>query len=218
MKTPSKKTKTKKVKKVSFSKLSKPQKRVAIAKDVLMQIKRGKYIAGTGSYITNVKVEGVRGNAEGYFGKIKSQPIKENFAKIQECTVCAMGACLMSITKFENKLDFGEVGSGVSAINNEKVKELFSSLFEPLQLLLIERAFEGDSGGTLVAEQLFNLDECDSDIRKQVIKCEKFYQRFTENEDKLSDYELTEQREKNDELRLTAIMENIIRNKGTFKL
>lgn len=208
------KTKSKKItkKKTPFSKLSKPKKIVAIAKDVLMQIKNRRYIANTGAYITSIKMN------EGYLRDFIDQSIKKNFGKIKKCTVCAMGACLMSITKFENKLNFGEVGSSASDLDNPKVKELFSSLFTPIQLLLIERAFEGESGGTLVAEQIYDIDEYESDIKKQVKKCEKFYQRFNKIEEGLDINKRVEQQEKNSEKRLTAIMDNIIYNKGTFKI
>lgn len=176
-----------------FSSLSKPEKRVAIAKDVLQQIKIGKYIAETGSYIGGIKFIGGE-----YISDMENEDIQKNFKKIRKCEVCAMGACLMSVTKFANKLEFGDIGSSITELNNDKVKRLFASIFSPSQLLMIERAFEGDSGGTTVGCDVFDLDEYD--FEKQIEKCDEFYKSYFEQEE-----------------RLVAIMKNIIKNKGTFK-
>lgn len=205
------KTKSKKiVKKIIFSKLSPSQKRVAIARDVLEQIRLGRYVANAGSYIDELVMKDGKERYEMY-----GKDIKHNFSKIKSCEVCAMGACLMSITKFENKLNFEDVGNKISDLDKEKTKELFSSLFEPSQLLMIERAFEGDYLGTTVGGNIFDLDEYD--FKKQIAKCEDFFQRFNKEEGIGYD-ELKEQKRLNQENRMIAIMKNIIRNKGTFKL
>lgn len=180
-----------KVKKVPFSKLSKAKKRVAIAKDVLKQIRVGKYIANKGKYISRVDAPDIE---DVYY----QSDIKKNFSKIKNCNVCAMGACLMSATKFANKLKFQDIGSGVGDLNNPKVKDLFKSIFSPEQLLLIERAFEDKTGGSTVGCDVFGLEEWD--FEKQIQKCSEFYGEYN-----------------NDETRLIGIMNNIIKNKGTFK-
>lgn len=178
-----------------FSKLSKSEKRVVIAKDVIQQIKVGKYLAETGGYIDGIffKKQDKMDSS-----KMEDMDIKKNFGKIRQCTVCAMGACLMSITKFQNKLTFGDVGSGVSDMSNTKVTKLFKSLFSDIQLHLIEKAFEGTDTVTLSSE-LFGLDE--DNFSEQVERCDRnFYSEYgTDSE------------------RLIAIMRNIIKNKGTFK-
>lgn len=181
-----------KTKKVPFSKLSKPEKRVAIAKDVLSEMKR-KYIPVAGVYIHYMEfIKGVEDS------DMESQDIQSNFKKIKECNVCALGACLMSATKFANKLNFCDIGDSVEHLNNDKVKKLFNSLFTPLQLLMIEIAFEGNGGGDRFAVDVFGLDKYEFiDI---VNECDSFHQRY-----------------KNDRNRMTAIMKNIIENKGEFK-
>lgn len=192
MKQSSKKTKTKKEK--PFSKLSKPEKRVAIAKDVLEQLKLKIYTADSGRYVAYLRFI----DTENYPGK--NEDIKTNFDKIQHCYVCAMGACLMSATKFANKLNFSDIGSTIGDLRNEKVKKLFSSIFDPKQLLMIEIAFEGDTmreNAYRIGYEIFNVDN-DNDLRHS---CHKFYRRYEEN----------------DEERLIAIMKNIIKNKGEFK-
>ena len=199
--------------KINFSKLSPERKRVAIAKDVLQQIKLGRYIASAGSYIQALMMKDGKERWE-----MAGEDIKRNFTKIKSCEVCAMGACLMSITKFENKLKFSDVGASMEQLHNEKNIELFSSIFSPEQLLLIEMAFEGDSGGTRVGVDLFGLSR--NDFKKKIAKCGKFYQKFDlsdKKSSKMSNKEINEYREIAEEKRLTAIMKNIIKNKGTFK-
>ena len=190
MKKLSKKIKVKKVKKVPFSKLSKSQKRVAIARDVLEQIKQEKYVANTGSYISYMTFNGGE-----YINKYED--IKKNFKKINNCRVCAMGACLLSATKFANKLSFGDIGDSIDGLHNDKVKELFASIFSPLQLLMIETAFEKKHEGTRVGVRLFDMDKFnyDGELRKCVAFCDSYHPQD----------------------RMIAIMKNIIKNKGTFK-
>jgi hypothetical protein len=183
----------------SFSRLSRAEKRMTIAKDVIAQIKRGKYIAEKGTYISDIttpKLEDSWGSkVEGF----EEKDVQKNFSKIQSCTVCALGACLMSSTKFANQLVFEDVDSvdADSMVKNEKVNKLFKSLFSPEQLFLIEEAFEGDNEG------------CSSRVgkmmgarvpKKLLKKSVKFFDESGE-----------------DEHRLISIMKNIIKNKGTFK-
>lgn len=186
----------KKITDKQFAKFSLAEKRVVIAQDVLAQLKAKFYIAKKGNYIFYIdRLEGVKYSAD----------IKKNYAKIKSCTVCALGACLMSITKFENKLTFsdadlffpGETNCQAKRIANKKAKSLFASLFSAEQLLLIENAFEGVSGGTRVGKELFykNLSSEQKDA------CTQFY----------NQYQVISNR-------LKAIMENIIKNKGTFIL
>ena len=186
-------------KKVSFEKLSPSQKRVTIAKDVIAQIKLGRYIADSGSYIANINFKNNLGDDE-----MHNKDIKKNFGKIKSCTVCAMGACLMSATKFANKLSFGDVGDSVRDLVNDKVKDLFSKLFSPEQLLLIETAFEGGGddtdGDSRVAYDLFDLDRNQFEGSDFLQPSDEFRNNYYESEK-----------------RLIAIMENIIKNKGTFK-
>lgn len=186
MKNPSRKI----AKKVPFSKLSKPQKRVAIAKDVLQQIKQKKYIAEAERYVSRINFV----DAFDSYG----EDIKSNFKKIKDCRVCAMGACLMSATKFANKLNFEDVGHSISDLKNEKVQTLFAEIFSPKQLLLIETAFEGNNGGDKVGEEIFEIDSCQ--YANEKIKCDKFHDKYD-----------------NPQSRMIGIMENIIKNKGEFK-
>ena len=209
MKKISKKTKTKKV---PFSQLSPEKKRVAIARDVLEQIRIGRYISNGGSYIDALLMKDGKDKWD-----MSSLDIKSNFGKIKNCKVCAMGACLMSITKFENKLDFYDIGNDIENLNNEKTKILFQSIFSPEQLLLIERAFEGKSGGTTVGVNIFSLSE--DDFKNKINKCQKFYKKFELKPKKDATIKEKENRTRlNHQNRMIAIMRNLIKNNGTFKL
>ena len=199
MKKLSKKSKIKRAKKVPFSKLSKPQKRVAIAKDVIAQIKIGRYVANVGAYIDSINF---KNDLE--MGEMKNKDIQKNFGKIENCTVCAMGACLMSATKFANKLNFRDIGGSTDDLDNKKVKDLFSKLFSPEQLLMIETAFEGEGESwndeSRVAYDLFNLNKGYFKGSDMLRASDSFGNGYEEDDEKL-----------------IAIMQNIIDNKGTFK-
>lgn len=173
-----------------FSKLSQPEKRVAIARDVLLQIKHQKYIANAGAYIKNMTFDGIYIN--------NGEDIKKNFKNIHRCSVCAMGACLLSATKFANKLSFDDIGESIDSLRNDKVRELFASIFSPLQLLMIETAFEGKFSGTRVGVSLFDMNKYEH--QNELNKCIEFYHNHF-----------------NAESRMITIMKNIIKNKGEFK-
>ena len=70
------------------TKLSKSQMRVAIAKDVIKQLKAGVYIpAGTYFWVAT----------EGTFsGLLSNENVQEEVLKLQDCKVCAIGAAFVS--------------------------------------------------------------------------------------------------------------------------
>lgn len=169
-----------------FAKLDKAGKRVMIAKDILLQLDSKKLIANAGKYIQrdslNLKYD---------------EDIKANYHKIKECKVCALGACLMATTKFNNKLKFDDIGDSFGELNLTKTSSLLLDLFSKKQLLLIECAFEGNQDyGDRFSKNAFGIEL--SPMENQ--KADNFQ----------SNYE-------GDDERLRTIMENIITNKGTFK-
>lgn len=171
-----------------FSKLSKPQQRVRIAKDVLLQLKKKKYIAAEGAYINNTDLMF-------YSGLSSSDDIQKNFSKIHECRCCALGSCLLSITKFKNTLNVGDVMGKYNFL--QKSKKLFK-MFSPKQLLLIENSFEGRPSSdtmTRVGNKVFGANT----TRKENIECMAFYYKYP-----------------NSNSRLIAIMKNIVANKGSL--
>lgn len=172
-----------------FNSLSKPEKRVAIAKDVIKQVKAGKYYPS---------------NWYGYidFEKVVDEnlSIQENFDKIKNCSCCMLGACLLSITKFQNQLKFKDtydeekLDTGFQG-NNSKITKLLSSVFTPKQQALLEACFE--NGNYEHAKNAFKI----SLSPDEVIDCFEFFEKYEHPDE-----------------RVIAAMENIIKNKGNFIL
>jgi hypothetical protein len=109
---------------------------------------------------------------------------------------CALGACLLSTTKFKNKLNFGDVDSLCS---NSDSWKLLRGVFSHSQINMIEYAFEASHHGARVGEDYFG-DNVKFNYDERV-KCISFGRSFYSDSD-----------------RIVAIMKNIIKNKGTFKL
>jgi hypothetical protein len=163
------------------------EQRVLVAKDVLEQIRLEKYVARRDRYM--------RIFSRLSYYELEFLDIKSNFDKLDYCDVCAMGACLLSITRFKNELKFMEADSGYFGNPKSKAVEMLLSVFEGKQLTLIEAAFEyvyGDS--TNVGKHAGFLLE---DAEKEAAL--KF---------RPSVY--------SDEEALIKIMQNIIDNNGTF--
>lgn len=187
-----------------FNTLPTNEKAVLVAKDVLTQIKAKRYKPRVGTYMHIASGYKFVGN------------IKENFNKIEECQVCALGSMLMSSTHLGNILTTKDIKPCLDRDDlrrSEKVTELFSSIFTNKQLLLIETAFEGYS--------FFY------DINKTLIK--KLYQkvfRYHESSDRYADEILTfdetlacemfHRKYPAAEKRLNAMCRNIVRNNGVF--
>lgn len=110
-----------------FNKLTKPEKRVVIAQDVINYINIKKFKPRAGNYVTSI----------GYSltGDIQSQ-----FDEIENCHVCALGGCLLSTVKYTNKVKFEDLFYFTS---DSDIADTLSSIFSQNQLYLIEKAFEG---------------------------------------------------------------------------
>lgn len=104
------------------------------------------------------------------------------------CEVCAKGALFISHIMRNNHFTIADYHS-FSKTDNEKIKERLGSLFSLPQLELIEKAFEGEN--------------VDNDLKDGTLidLADEFHDNY-----------------KDDTERLIAIMQNIIKNKGTFKL
>lgn len=178
--------------------------RVAVAKDVIAQINISKYKAKSGSYVKTVRINNKLYDSD----DIKNSPAQELDIKksindsVERCTVCALGACIISISKFKNTLKWGEVLHH-SNFTSEKstVLKMLIGVFTPYQLAMIETAFEGsynqtcsDRVGKILG--VYNLSSDDE------WNCKRLY-----NDDYYG----------SDDSRLQRIMQNIIDNKGEFK-
>lgn len=194
-----------------FKKSSKASKRVQIAKDVLEQLKLKRMHAERGMYF-EVKVKGwdqdrswgqALENKDDFKSRNSSLPkdtqVQDALFGIPSCNVCALGAVFTATVERCDKLKVSDLnflhdsGSTVHFSSGEMHKYLIS-YFSREQLVLIEDAFEGapvqdDEDGTYGCQT-------ESPLRR---KAEKF------NKGARSDTK-----------RLERIMNNIVKNNGTF--
>lgn len=167
---------------VPFSRLTFAQKRVSIAKDVLARLRSKRLEAKHMSWVT---IDEALGAA--FQGSPEETEVREVFAKVKSCKVCALGACFVSAIDKSNKLSINELtttpyeGCG---FDNEDVLKYLKRWFSEEQLAVIECAFEQGNG--------------------------YYYSRpgAASWRPKLTD----------PDKRLRAIMNNIVKNKGTFVL
>ena len=193
----------------AFNKSTKAEKRVQIAKDVLEQLKLKRMTAEKGSYISLNEINtwnhaiGKKTPSRNFDdtlvnGNIQIQDILLN---APSCTVCALGAVFTATVercdKFKvSDLSDAPLGDDRLYIDSGDMHKYLSPYFSRSQLTVIEDAFEGDfiqndPQGTYGYQTT-------SALRKKAVDF---------NQDVVS----------NDNLRLTRIMKNIVKNNGTFK-
>lgn len=173
----------------AFEKLSPARKRVAIARDALAQL-GARLRASQGVYVkTEVLADA---NREGKF----NTQLQKLFKKVEECTVSAKGALFVCQLDRTNRLKLSEVKIYTHAsdqLQGGDVTNYLERLFTPRQLELIESAFE-----------CRDMRDDDSEEDDEIWVAVEFGELFV---DEFND----------DELRLRAILENIVANRGTFK-
>lgn len=177
----------------AFEKASKAEKRVMIAQDCIERIKMSQLSALQGYVVT----DGIY-NAEN--NEILDLSIKDvlssiiQFEGVSICNTCAKGGLFMSYVGRVNDFIFCDVenNTGHNSLAMKKLREIFSEK----QLILIEAAFEG------------------SQIVNRLSSGENYYLSPSQKE-KVEDFW---NKHESDNNRLIAICENIITNKGTFKL
>lgn len=177
-------------------KLTPVQMRIAIAKDVLAQLKLKKLRPEVGWWADDSRLGGLEDWAwkkideanvpEGGTCTLNTQDYSKN---IKSCRVCALGAIFMGISNL-----YGVNITGVDPDMYEVFENLSKSplqeYFSKDQLHLLECAFEGGGG----AHDIYTIDK---KLRGFALA---FHYGFQSDKD-----------------RLKAIMENIIENNGTFK-
>lgn len=128
-----------------FSKLSKAQKRVRIAKDVLAQLASGKFVPTPGTYVdvSDVDISEDGGQAKVYAGDHQLQELYED---AKSCSVCAIGSIFVSAVQIADNLTSIEAESDFDGSHPEigKMFDYIGKFFTTEQLDLIESAFEAD--------------------------------------------------------------------------
>lgn len=186
-----------------FNSLSPEQKRVAIAKDVIAQLNAKKIIPESGTYFA------IEDNPDDY-----DVSLQKHLPKTQ-CSVCALGSLFYSHVKFNNKVTYGDY---LKAWTSDLIVEELNNYFDFEQLGMIEYAFEGFDGSLSDDKpkyyDLNGISSCpvnDSEfayVPKEFLNNLKYsYQYFLH---------LVNQNERGEDFRLYQIMNNIIRNNGTF--
>jgi len=187
--------------------MTKAEKRVEIAKDVLKQIKANKYNPTSGVWVIDTDGKEV---CDLVYAARREDPIsavdlkKNVVCKLRgKCDVCALGSLFVSaIDKFNHtKLN---AGCHVSFTEHKDSKENpLLKWFSAKQLLLIESTFENSHGAWSidVKEDVLSINEIlywDDVVEPAIYAyCNKYSDATS---------------------RLKAIMNNIVRNNGTFVL
>lgn len=187
-----------------FAQASAAEKRVLIAKDVIQQIKVGRFQAQLQAWVVPLHKNGedlcfdwedkIDFSSKPAPLSFENQSVCELFLdkKIDTCECCALGAMFMSCTLYSNKTSVRDFVQETTFNFEERIYTTdgfangLSKFFSAAQLSLIEAAYEGGIGAFEVS-------------RKQ----ENAIAWIWELEDPKD--------------RMLAIMRNIIENNGTFK-
>lgn len=194
---------------IKFSKLSKAEQRVAIAKDVILQVKSEKLRPTTGTYIEFRDLRPA-------FDKLtdnhtdRNVELREVLFKTKNCQVCAKGALLLCDILKKNKFKTSYTGL-INSNTSRTIDARLGSNWSRQQLDLIETAFE-----ERIVESRCIKNKKDRISFNKAVLFSKIYG-IKDNRLRIDniDYVVSEL-DSSDKL-LIAIMENIIKNKGTFK-
>lgn len=181
----------------AFTKMTRTEKRIAIAQDVILALKKDRYYASPGTYCDLVFNHG----KDLVEGKVELQTLLHD-GVVQQCDVCAIGSLFMSKVFLGNKF---KVKVGEDYDGDTELKEgigdrgiatkALKGIFTVRELKYIEYCFEGcDISDTFTNEN-----------KKFHEKVKNFYSQYYSNYSPSED-------------RMIGIMENIIKNKGKFIL
>ena len=199
-------TKQKRKQTKPLSRMALKEARIAIARDVLAQMRKDVFLPTTGNYCELVLDKKYDWRSELVrFEELQAKKdlqdvLQEN---LSQCSVCAKGALFVSaILKYDNYPLRNDLldASRTYFNNHDRVMKPLLRYFSRQQLDLIECAFERGRGGVIIFRG-FN-----SNIR------------FRPNKDKELYYDAAAFGERYNDVdsRLRAIMNNIIRNEGEF--
>lgn len=179
------------VKNKAFAKLSKADKAVSVAQDIIDQIKAKKYLAKHVGYTGGTFVD-IDGGADAQKILLTTPGLK--------CDVCALGACALSIARLGNTLTVEDLEQMDKDYDDaDTVMDKLSEVFDADTLWLMENAYEtGDSAP--LSEEIVEREGDDAyDINTD--DAVAFGNKYPDSES---------------DKRLIAIMKNVIANKGQF--
>lgn len=179
-----------------FSRLSAAAKRIAIAEDILKQIKAEQYTIRQGTWldvdpiVPPPEVSQENKAKEVQHALLGGKRTIELETQPATCTCCAVGAACASAIRLFNKHELaGSIEDGFEIYNYEGGVEILKKYFPVAQIDLMEAAFEQRTDG--------HHDSAGDDALDRAVLFGKKYARSNK--------------------RLQAICRNIIKNGGTFK-
>lgn len=119
-----------------FMKMSKPRRRVAIARDVIAQLATGKLVATSGIYVESPNLKTYDSNVE-----LQSLLLPPTVS----CDVCGIGSLFVCGIQRANKFTTGDAKAddGSGAVSGRIAFKYLERFFDRSQLQLIEATFEG---------------------------------------------------------------------------
>jgi hypothetical protein len=165
-------------KNTNFRKMPQWRKRVAIARDVLAQLGKRLY-AEQGSYLSAPTLQDLPPSAQ----------LQPHFAKMESCTVCALGAMFVCVVDKVNAITAEDAFMAGGRIGGKINRDYLNRYFSSDQLARIETAFE---------KHTFN-------AAREVLSSDAIAEAIAFAPDV-----------RDASTRLRLIMENIVANKGIF--
>jgi hypothetical protein len=115
--------------------------KIAIAADVIAQIKTRRYVAETGLYIGNLDIEGETGDLQ--------KVIKKQVTRRNPCNVCALGSAFLSTVRLFDKFQLTEKTKDGDAVEYNAMRSKLQQFFTRAELGVIEASFEVSSSHLL---------------------------------------------------------------------
>lgn len=182
----------------AFKKMSKAEKRVAIAEDVIAQIRCETYVPTSGTYVEiNASSKAADKGFDVYSMNTKPADLMMQEGMLS-CNVCAKGAMFLSHVRKD--VDSCTIDQARRGADERHIEHELTDLFSEEQLDMIEAAFEGQADFYTDNHGEDTDDDGDVLPTDPGMKAERFAERYSD-----------------DQKRLIGIMRNIIKNKGTFK-
>ena len=166
------------------------KKAVAVAKDVIEQLRIGRLISTPGCYVSLSNFDYSINK-----GKESFRSIYRDNSNI-ECSVCAIGAAFIGYVNQYNNATLDDVFNE----DSNKYIDILSDVFSRYQLRLMERIYEGRwEDFPEDFEEYISLTEEEQDTLEE--SCDRYRRKYPDATD-----------------RLRAIMLNVVRNNGEFVL
>jgi hypothetical protein len=149
--------KTIKARNTWFNSLTKEEKRVAIAKDVIEQLDLQKFTAKSGTYFSL--------NLPDYKVVKEGVSLQKQFDKAETCKVCAMGAVFASKVRLGNEFEV-PYSTCIVSIDDDYIVNSTDSLFSEYEMRLMEFFFEGADINETIYHESEDYDSIDEKVRE----------------------------------------------------